>query len=285
MTAGRLITDGGMVAGRPAVDPGRGDLLAALLPPAGIAIAVALAGGGFTLLVRRLSGGFAVAPSPVLTWGVVVAGLALVTASDRLTGQGDWRAGLPARGGLLAAAAATLPLGGGLATVLGLVALATGAAAAIGPLLPPALDLGRWRPLPARGPLRPAAEPVVEPPEPAPHPADHRPVPPSDGLRQRVERFVTAAGDDCLRGHLLVAVAAGSRLGHAHVGFCPPFAVTPAVDVTTDCDFVETELSAAEVLPWGVRVECRLSEQADEPLEIPVDIVVRTTALPVPRES
>jgi len=280
MTAGRLITDGGMVAGRPAADPGRDDLLGALPPPAGIAIAVALAGGGLTLLARRLGGGFTVAPSPLLTWVVVVAGFALVTASDLLRGPGDWRAGLPARGGLLAAAAATLPLGGGLATVLGLLALATAAAVAIRPLLPPILDLGRWRPLPATEPIGPFAGP----PEPAGRPADERPVPPIDGLRQRVERFVTAAGQDCLRGHLLVPVAAGSRLGHAHVGFCPPFAVTPAVEVTTDCDFVETDLSAAEILPWGVRVECRLSEQADEPLEVPVDIVVRTAALPAPRE-
>ena len=277
---GRLIADGGMVAGRPELDPGRGDLLGALLPPAGVAIAVALAGGGLTLLVRRLSGGFAVAPSPLLAWIVVVAGLALVTASDRLRGPGDWRAGLPARGGLLAAAAATLPLGGGLATVLGLVALATGVAVAIRPLLPPALDLGRWPRLPAMEPIGPTVGPVVEPPEPAGDSADDRPGPPVAGLRQRVERFVTAAGQDCLRGHLLVPVAAGSRLGHAHVGFCPPFAVTPAVEVTSDCDFVETDLSAAEILPWGVRVECRLSEQADEPLEVPVDIVVRTAVPP-----
>jgi len=45
-----------------------------------------------------------------------------------------------------------------------------------------------------------------------------------------------------------------------------------AVEVTTDCDFVEAEVAAAEVLPWGVRVECRLSEPAEEPLEIPVAI-------------
>ena len=92
------------------------------------------------------------------------------------------------------------------------------------------------------------------------------------GFRQRLERFETPAGDDCLRGQLLLAVPAGSRTGHAHVGFCPPFTGTPLVDASTDCDFVEAEVTAAEILPWGVRIECRLSEPAEEPLEIPVDI-------------
>jgi len=32
-------------------------------------------------------------------------------------------------------------------------------------------------------------------------------------------------------------------------------------------------VTAAEVLPWGVRIECRLSEPAEEPLEIPVDLL------------
>jgi hypothetical protein len=58
-----------------------------------------------------------------------------------------------------------------------------------------------------------------------------------------------------------------STCEHTHA-----FATLPAVEVTTDCDFVEAEVAAAEILPWGVRVECRLSEPAEEPLEIPVAI-------------
>jgi hypothetical protein len=46
--------------------------------------------------------------------------------------------------------------------------------------------------------------------------------------------------------------------------------------VTTDYDGVEAVVSAAEVLPWGVRVECRLAEPAEEPLEIPVDVFVQS---------
>jgi len=52
--------------------------------------------------------------------------------------------------------------------------------------------------------------------------------------------------------------------------------------VTTDCDFVEADLTAAEILPWGVRVECRLSEPAEETLEIPVDLVASVPSVPSP---
>ena len=92
------------------------------------------------------------------------------------------------------------------------------------------------------------------------------------GFRQRLERYETAAGEDCVRGQVMLSVTTGSRTGHAHVGFCPSFTTLPLVEVSTDCDFVEAEVTAAEILPWGVRVECRLSEPAEEPLEIPVAI-------------
>ncbi len=97
-------------------------------------------------------------------------------------------------------------------------------------------------------------------------------MPLAEGFRQRLERYQTPAGDDCLHGQVMLEVAVGSRTGHAHVGFCPPFSGTPTVEVATECDFVEAAVSAAEILPWGVRVECRLSEPAEEPLEIPVDL-------------
>ena len=51
----------------------------------------------------------------------------------------------------------------------------------------------------------------------------------------------------------------------------PPFATVPPG--TPPVTFV----TAAEVLPWGVRIECRLSEPAEEPLEIPVDLVAKSS--------
>lgn len=102
-------------------------------------------------------------------------------------------------------------------------------------------------------------------------------------LLQRFERYALPDQSDCLRGRLSLTVPAGARAAHGHVGFCPPFAETPAVDVTTDCDSIEAMVSAAEILPWGVRVECRLDEPAEEAFEIPVDLVARSPAVrPLP---
>jgi hypothetical protein len=90
-------------------------------------------------------------------------------------------------------------------------------------------------------------------------------------LLQRFERY-DSAGADCLRGRIAVAVPQGARTAHGHVGFCPPFAQTPTVEVSTEYDGVEAVVSAAEILPWGVRIECRLDEPAEEAFEIPVDL-------------
>ncbi|MFM7136682.1 MAG: hypothetical protein ACKO1M_06385, partial [Planctomycetota bacterium] len=205
-----------------------------------------------------------------------------------------------ARGGLVAAALAVAPLTATVAwptRAAGLVGTAVALMAALRPAV------GWRRPWPsgfrpanrgdaaavprvAEGAGRVRAESCGSAggPSRSPAPADWQPhvaewsaALPS-GYRQRLERFETPAGEECVLGQVMLSVAAGSRTGHAHVGFCPSFATLPIVEVTSDCDFVEAEVTAAEVLPWGVRVECRLSEPAEEPLEIPVAIrAVRPT--------
>jgi hypothetical protein len=95
---------------------------------------------------------------------------------------------------------------------------------------------------------------------------------------QRFERVALPDGSECIRGRLHVTVSAGARSGAGHVGFCPPLASPPTVQVSTDYDAVEAIVTAAEVLPWGVRVECRLDEPAEEPLDIPVDLSARTSS-------
>jgi hypothetical protein len=94
-------------------------------------------------------------------------------------------------------------------------------------------------------------------------------------LQQRIERYETPGGIDCVRGRVQLLIPEGGRTTHAHVGFCPAFTATPSVEVSTEYDGVEAVVTAAEVLPWGVRVECRLAEPAEEPLEIPVDVLAR----------
>ena len=271
---------------RPRTDDGR-----SLLAAAAVAVALAVAAAGATLLGRRLAGGFAAVPTAAVPWAIAATGIPLVfvvQAAARLGGERwpDWLARL----GLAAGAVAVAPLVAPPAwpgRILGLAGTAVTLLVALRPA-------GGWRASRLAG-LRPsrrrqepqpwvterrglAAEPEVaavagrSAAAGVEQPLGSAWVAPPGGFRQRLERYETAAGEDCIRGEVMLPIAAGSRTGHAHVGFCPSFATLPAVEVITDCDFVEAEVTAAEVLPWGVRVECRLSEPAEEPLAIPVAI-------------
>ncbi len=296
MTAGRSLSGTPALTGRAALRS-PADTAPGVMAMGAAALAVAVAAAGATLLMRRLSGGFAAVPSAAVPWAVAIAGIPLVIAVEaaaRLAGE-RWPAGL-ARAGLVAAAMAVAPLTATAAwptRAIGLIGTTVALIAALRPVagwrpprLPgfrragrssgdqsttPATDGGglggeeRNRSLPS-GPMR---SPAFA--EPSSGGGDWPAILPA-GFRQRLERYDTPAGEDCVRGQVMISVPSGSRTGHAHVGFCPAFATLPAVEVTTDCDFVEAEVAAAEILPWGVRVECRLSEPAEEPLEIPVAI-------------
>ncbi len=295
MTAGRLLPRGQAIAGPAGLDRqtriGLGRAVA-------VSLGSAIACVGGIIAMRRLAGGFAVTPGPVLTWAVAGVGGMLVMATDLAAKLGEeaWPRWL-ARGGLALAGVAVMPLGDDLpwpARMLGLAAVAvTLVVASPGvPTLRWPTGLGRdWRrggavsPAPASDhggvagdALGPPVPPVVSSHPPPPRELASWPVAAAPGFRQRLERFEAADGLDCLRGRVILTVPEGSRVGHAHVGFCPPFAALPAVDVSTDCDLVEAAVSAAEVLPWGVRIECRLSEPAEESLEISVDLLARNPA-------
>lgn len=276
---------GGSVAAMPLRHVPGGEPLAAIAAAAATTGAIALTAAGLAILARRVAGGFATSPTAAIVWLVVAAGLGMVIAVDLAVGQrlaGRWVAAV-ARAGLLVAALAMLPTFGP-GSLVGQAAIVAAAGATLVP--PP----GRRRPrsLGNGGRFRSRAAPVfVAPPQPTadalhsgrpiasetPPGADELP-----GLRQRFARFATASGEDRVVGQVLVELAPGSRAGHAHIGFCPPFAALPTVEVTTDYDGVEAVVSAAEVLPWGLRVECRLSEPAEDPVAIPVEFVARHPA-------
>jgi len=299
MTAGRSLSGTPALAGRATLQS-PADAATGLLATGAAALGMAVAAAGATLLIRRLSGGFTAVPSAAVPWAVAVAGIPLVLAVEAAARlAGDRRPAGFARGGLVAAALAVAPLTAAVwpTRAIGLIGTAVALIAALRPVaalrpaagwLPPRLRGFRTA---GRSGGAPSATPTAEPggrggedrdrlfpshPVRLPGPADPSsgalPAVLPAGVRQRLERYETPAGEDCVRGQVMISVTSGSRTGHAHVGFCPAFATLPAVEVTTDCDFVEAEVAAAEILPWGVRVECRLSEPAEEPLEIPVAI-------------
>jgi len=258
---------------------------------------------GVVLLVRRLAGTIDSFPGPETMLGVCGAGLLLVatgdlasraaaapaSASGTVPSRAWLAAGLTRLGLLLAVAAVSLPLRF-VSAIDSLTAIAVLSVSLMATLQGPFAELIGFR-LPRRQTV--AANDRL----PLPHAVEPRtaglsatvsslPALPTSALAaeavgnllQRFERLALPGGAECVRGSVCVVVAQGSRSGSAHVGFCPPLAAVPTIDVTTNYDGVEAVVSAAEVLPWGVRIECRLDEPAEETIEIPVDIVASAPA-------
>jgi hypothetical protein len=227
-------------------------------------VAIVAAGGsllaGLVLVIRQVGVGLST-PAPVVLLVTVAAGIGLVKLADGDASGRFTVNGIIARGGLLLAVATlALPLRGGTfadwaARIIALVA------AAVAAFMPPR---GRHPAPPRRraaARLQPRGEPAARPPR--------------GMLRQRLERFVTVDGEDCLRGTLMIEVPTGGRSGCGHVGFCPTFMELPDVQVSTDYDEADVTVAAVEILPWGVRIECRLDDPAERPLRVPVAIAAR----------
>jgi len=242
------------------------------------ATAVAALAGSLALVcaavlgLRRLAGAFETAPTPLVVLAVTAAGVGLVVLCDALarrahasTRGGIVAGGLAARAGLaIALAAVSLPAA--LATPLDAIALAASLLfAGVTIAAPVATAAGGRRA--GRERAVPQQPPAIAPPSAVAPQAAHCP----GHLVQRLERY-ELDGTDCLRGMLTIAVPQGARSAHAHIAFCPSFKQLPHVEVTTDYDGVEAVVSAAEVVPWGARVECRLDEPAEEAIEISVDL-------------
>lgn len=247
--------------------------------------AAASAGPGIVdvapLLANGLGGG---AAATALVCGVVLLGRRLAVPAGVFGGGSTALAVAAAGAALVLLADLTVRLGGGRAAslaaraglVLGLAAVALPPRAATwleGVSMAIALSIAgaavAFAPGPASRDRRPPERPSLSRRRPA-----RRPEPQPGRLRQRFTRYEDD-GADRLRGRIVIAVHAGAKTAQGHVGFCPAFAATPAVAISTEYDGVEATVAAAEVLPWGVRVEVRLAEPAEEPLEIPVDLFVR----------
>ncbi|MFM7109438.1 MAG: hypothetical protein ACKOZU_12730 [Planctomycetaceae bacterium] len=230
----------------------------------GNAAAAAAAGCGAVIAARRLGGATGPAgPALLLAATAVGAALVLAAAAGRRAG-GSRHLPLAAWAGLVLAVAglAPAPATAGQAEWIAFAAAAF-ATAAVAFRMPLRRSEGRatatGRAVAGRSRRRDVRRSSREP---------------QPGvLRQRFERRELPAGGERVRGRVVVVVPAGAKAAYGHLGFCPAFSATPGVEVTTAYDGVEATVLAAEVLPWGIRVECRLAEPAEEQIEIPVDLV------------
>ncbi|HBB73497.1 MAG TPA: hypothetical protein DC048_03495 [Planctomycetaceae bacterium] len=240
----------------------------------------AVAGGGLLVigivLLVRLASGALTPPTPAIVLLAGLATCALLGVTDAAASpSGWWLAAVAGRVGLIVTVGALVaaPRHAGAAdwAARGIVLAAT-LAALIGK---------RTRPASAtpRGALVRSAHARERPGSDAGRHAGARR--PPGALRQRLERYERVDGTDFLRGTIVVQIPAGAKSGHGHVGFCPSFAALPTVQVSTPYDGVDATVNAAEVLPWGVRIECRLADPAEERVEIPVTVSASLAPTPI----
>ena len=129
----------------------------------------------------------------------------------------------------------------------------------------------------------PAQYPAARPPPPVPAPRL-----PARGCRstrtlrffpeevtQQLTRSQAADGAEELSGWLRMAFAAGQRTGSLHVAFCPPFAVTPELEVE-QLDGPEARIKTAQLLPYGARLDLKLAAAAEEPTSVLLQFSART---------
>lgn len=264
------------------VDRPRGMAVDALVSATAATAGVLSTAAGGLLAVRRLGSGFAVTPGPAVIVVVCAAGFLIVLVVDRARQAGG--AVLPtvlARLGLaLGAAAVALPTQSSTPTTLVFSAATLAAVAALSlmPLLRRAMVNARRKAAHGSRPLPPSTATT-----PSLSDRTGRAVAAPSALGdvvQRLERRGLAGGGERIEGLVRVTVPRGARLGWAHVGFCPPFTTTPSVDVATGYDEIEAIVAAAEVLPWGARVEVRLDEPAEQTLDVPVEFAAGTRSDP-----
>lgn len=280
-----LVTFTDRGTGQPVAASGNGlfferDVLVTFARVAGWFGGLLLAACGLLVAGRRLAGAFAMLPGP-WEFAILLGGggaVLVMTALACRIGMARAAFVLACCGFAATVLAVGLPAdrGSWTGSPTPLVACAAAAAALLAPACSiPATPLSRTL-------SRPLSRPRSTPPAP-PAPSHHhvrrtrsRRSPPPGRLSQRQERYVLPSGAECIRGRIQLEVPAGARGVHGHLGFCPAFGAMPEVIVETPYDGVEATVTAAEIVPWGVRIECRLAEQAEEPIVIPV--LVRATA-------
>jgi hypothetical protein len=222
------------------------------------------------VLWRRLADALetALGPLPLLVTGILLAGLAQIAHGPAQTGR--LRAGnvLISLAMLVIAASLSLP-GRQSVALLGFWAVIVGE------------ELWAWRGmLPAgqgkeqgrkgereKGTLPPLLPFSPSPLLPAPGGGDLseeiEPMEPAGDVLQQLTLRTTAEGSQELSGWLRLRLVAGQRMGCLHVAFCPSFDQVPRVQAESvsgpDC-----QIKAAQVLPYGARLDLKLDGPAAE---------------------
>jgi hypothetical protein len=218
------------------------------------AVAALVAVAAVFVVVRRLAGAL---NTPLGAFPLVVAGLLLAVLA--WTARAPIHRGRSLAAGILIslavlALAVSLSLRGShpVALLLFWTAIVGGELLAWRKMLPLRWPAGKD--LPVRPPLAPL-------PADGDLSAESEPLQPEADILQQLTLRATAEGGQELSGWLRVRLVAGQRMGSLHVAFCPSFAEMPRVQAEAvsgpDC-----RIKAAQVLPYGARLDVKLDEPA-----------------------
>jgi hypothetical protein len=86
-------------------------------------------------------------------------------------------------------------------------------------------------------------------------------------IRQHQTRERTSDGKELVHGTLRAGFVAGQRTAIEHLVFCPMLAAVPRISVTA-VDEADCTVRPTHVYRYGSRLEIRMSEPCDEPLEV-----------------
>ncbi len=91
-----------------------------------------------------------------------------------------------------------------------------------------------------------------------------------EGVRHRIERTCDEQEGDICRGQVRSHFQLGQRTESIHLAFCPPFAVTPQLHAE-QIDGPDATLKTMQILPYGARLEIRLSKTYTQPVQTMVE--------------
>jgi len=91
-----------------------------------------------------------------------------------------------------------------------------------------------------------------------------------EGVRHRIERTCDEQDQDICRGQVRSHFQLGQRTESIHLAFCPPFAVTPQLHAE-QIDGPDATLKTMQILPYGARLEIRLSKTYPQPVQTMVE--------------
>lgn len=94
-------------------------------------------------------------------------------------------------------------------------------------------------------------------------------------LRQNLRRGVTADGVDVLVGEVHAVFLAEQRIETVHLAFCPPFERTPTLDLE-QLDGPEARIEVGQLVPYGARLELKLSQPG--PARVTIAVSIRATS-------